>query len=52
MRGDDTVAKAAAACNERFLEASHTHHQAFLSLPPADVVARALVAMGQSRPAA
>lgn len=52
MRGDETVAKAAAAYNERFLEASHTHHQAFLALPPADVVSRALVAMGQSRPAA
>lgn len=52
MRGDETVAKAAAVYNERFLEASHTHHKTFLSLPPADVVARALVAMGQSRPAA
>jgi CHAD domain-containing protein len=51
-RGDETVAKAAAAYNDLFLQASHGHHQAFLALPPADVVARALVAMGQSRPAA
>jgi CHAD domain-containing protein len=52
MRGDTAVAKAAAARHEGFLEASRAHHQAFLALPPAEVVARALAAMGQSRPAA
>ena len=46
------MAKAAAVLHERFLEASRAHHQAFLALPPAEVVARALAAMGQSRPAA
>ena len=51
-RGDVAVGKAAAALHERFLSASRAHHQAFLALPPADVVARALAAMGQSRPAA
>jgi CHAD domain-containing protein len=51
-RGDTAVAEAAAALHERFLEASRTHHKAFLALPPAEVVARALAAMGQSRPAA
>jgi hypothetical protein len=43
---------AATARHERFLEASRAHHQAFLALLPADVVARALAAMGQSRSAA
>jgi len=51
-RGDAAVGKAAAALHERFLSASRAHHKAFLALPPADVVARALAAMGQSRPAA
>ena len=51
-RGDAAVGKAAAALHERFLDASRAHHKAFLALPPADVVARALAAMGQSRPAA
>jgi CHAD domain-containing protein len=51
-RGDAAVAAAAAVLHERFLEASRTHHKAFLALPPAEVVARALAAMGQSRPAA
>jgi CHAD domain-containing protein len=51
-RGDTAVGKAAAALHERFLSASRAHHKAFLALPPADVVARALAAMGQSRPAA
>jgi CHAD domain-containing protein len=51
-RGDAAVGKAAAALHERFVEASLAHHKAFLALPPADVVARALAAMGQSRPAA
>lgn len=52
MRGDNAVGQAATAWHERFLEASRAHHQAFLALLPADVVARALAAMGQSRPAA
>jgi CHAD domain-containing protein len=52
MRGDRAVGQAATARHERFLEACRAHHQAFLALLPADVVARALAAMGQSRPAA
>jgi CHAD domain-containing protein len=52
MRGDNAVGQAATAWHERFLEASRAHHQAFLALLPADVVSRALAAMGQSRPAA
>ena len=52
MRGDSAVGQAATAWHERFLEASRAHHKAFLALLPADVVARALAAMGQSRPAA
>ena len=48
-RGDTAVGQAAAALHERFLEASRAHHKAFLALPPADVVARALAAMGQER---
>ena len=48
-RGDAAVGKAAAALHERFLDASRAHHKAFLALPPADVVARALAAMGQER---
>jgi CHAD domain-containing protein len=51
-RGDAVVGQAAVALHERFLEASRAHHKAFLALPPADVVSRALAAMGQSRPAA
>jgi triphosphatase len=51
-RGDAAVAREAAALHELFLEQSRAHHQAFLALPPADVVSRALAAMGQSRPAA
>jgi CHAD domain-containing protein len=51
-RGDAAVGKAAAILHERFLESSRAHHKAFLALPPAEVVARALAAMGQSRPAA
>jgi CHAD domain-containing protein len=48
-RGDSAVGNAAAALHERFLEASRAHHKAFLALPPADVVSRALAAMGQER---
>jgi CHAD domain-containing protein len=51
-RGDAAVGKAAAVLHQRFLEASRAHHKTFLALPPAEVVARALAAMGQSRPAA
>ena len=51
-RGDAAVGRAAEARHERLLGATRAHHQAFLALPPADVVARALAAMGQSRPAA
>ena len=49
VRGDAAVAPVAAALHERLLAASRAHHQAFLALPPADVVARALAAMGQER---
>ena len=49
---DNAVGQAATAWHERFLEASRAHHLAFLAPLPADVVARALAAMGQSRPAA
>jgi CHAD domain-containing protein len=52
LRGEASVAEAAAALQAHFLEASRSQHRAFLALPPADVVARALAAMGQSRPAA
>jgi CHAD domain-containing protein len=44
-RGDAAVATAAAALHERLLAASRAHHQAFLALPPADVVTRALAAL-------
>jgi CHAD domain-containing protein len=52
MRGQTAVADAAAARHQAFLDTTRAHHQAFLALPPADVVSRALAAMGQSRPAA
>jgi CHAD domain-containing protein len=51
-RGDAAVAQGAAALRDLFLEAAHAHHRAFLALPPAEVISRALAAMGQSRPAA
>jgi CHAD domain-containing protein len=51
-RGDAAVSREAAALRDLFLEAAHAHHRAFLALPPDEVIARALAAMGQSRPAA
>jgi CHAD domain-containing protein len=51
-RGSVEVAREAAALRDLFLEAARAHHRAFLASAPAEVIARALAAMGQSRPAA
>ena len=51
-RGQAALGAEAAAQRDAFLEASHGCHQAFLAAGPADAVAHALAAMGQSRPAA
>jgi CHAD domain-containing protein len=51
-RGNVAMAKEAGVLHDLFLEAARAHHRAFLALPPAEVIARALAATGQSRPAA
>jgi len=51
-RGEAALAAEAAALRARFQEKTAAAHRAFLALPPADVIGRALAAMGQSRPAA
>ena len=52
-RGDAAVAREARALHALFLQAAQAHHRAFLALPPAEVISRALATMGgQSRPAA
>jgi CHAD domain-containing protein len=51
-RGETAVARTASALRAVFLEASRARHRAYLAVSPADVVTRALAAMGQSRPAA
>ena len=52
-RGDAAVAREAKVLHALFLEAAQAHHRQFLALPPAELISRALAAMGgQSRPAA
>jgi hypothetical protein len=46
------VAREATALRGVFFDAAQAHHRAYLALPPAETISRALAAMGQSRPAA